>query len=59
MVGILTPLTAIAAAVVFGLTLETAVALVMIWTGWWYPGVAAWGSSRSHAPSSLTGFFQV
>lgn len=42
-VGIRTPLTAIAVAVVFSLTLETAVALAMIWTGWWYPGAAAVG----------------
>jgi hypothetical protein len=37
------PLTAVGTAVALSFTAETAVALVMIWTGWWHPGLAAAG----------------
>jgi hypothetical protein len=35
------PLVALLSAVILSLTVETAVALIMIWTGWWYPAAAA------------------
>jgi hypothetical protein len=32
------PLTAVLASVVLSLAVDTAIALVLVWTGWWYPG---------------------
>jgi hypothetical protein len=40
-VRIADPLAALATAIALSLSVDTAVALLMIWTGWWRPGAAA------------------